>query len=55
MIMQMLVIAHRLETIRRADKIYFLKDGRVMEQGTHLSLIALGGHYASLYGVKEAT
>jgi ATP-binding cassette, subfamily B, bacterial MsbA len=44
-----LVIAHRLSTVRNADVILFLKDGRVVEQGGHDELIALGGHYARSY------
>ena len=44
-----LVIAHRLSTIKRADKIIVLQHGRVMEQGTHEQLLAMGGHYSQLY------
>lgn len=43
------VIAHRLSTIRNADLILVLKDGDIIEQGTHDELIAKGGFYADLY------
>ncbi|KLT43566.1 P-loop containing nucleoside triphosphate hydrolase protein [Cutaneotrichosporon oleaginosum] len=42
------VVAHRLATVRNADKILVIADGRVAEQGTHDSLLALGGVYAGL-------
>lgn len=44
-----IVIAHRLSTVRRADKILVMHEGRIAEQGTHASLIARGGVYAELY------
>ena len=43
------VIAHRLSTIRDADLILVMKDGDIIEQGTHESLLAEGGFYANLY------
>ena len=43
-----LMIAHRLSTVRNADRIYVIDAGRVAEQGNHASLISLGGLYARL-------
>ena len=43
------VIAHRLSTIRDADLILVMRDGDIVEQGTHQSLLAMNGFYASLY------
>ena len=43
------VIAHRLSTIRSADHILVMRDGRVVEQGTHESLMATDGFYRQLY------
>jgi ATP-binding cassette subfamily B protein len=45
----MLVVAHRLSTVVNANRILLMHQGRVVEQGTHAELIALGGHYARLY------
>ena len=49
-----LVIAHRLSTVRGADRILVLTDQGVAEQGTHDELIAAGGAYASLYRVQAS-
>jgi ATP-binding cassette subfamily B protein len=47
-----LVIAHRLSTVRNAQRIVVLTDNGVDEQGTHEELMALGGTYANLYNVQ---
>ncbi|MCU1356669.1 MAG: putative transporter permease/ATP-binding protein [Acidimicrobiales bacterium] len=44
-----IVIAHRLSTAERADRVGVVADGRLAELGTHAELVALGGHYATLY------
>ena len=47
-----IVIAHRLATIRRADVIFVIEDGRIIEQGTHQDLLSHGGLYAELYEIQ---
>ncbi|WP_189482100.1 lipid A export permease/ATP-binding protein MsbA [Alishewanella tabrizica] len=47
-----IVIAHRLSTIENADSIIVMDQGRILEQGTHAELLALGGAYASLHKLQ---
>jgi ATP-binding cassette subfamily B protein len=49
-----LVIAHRLSTVRGADQILVVADGRIVERGTHLELLAQHGLYADLYNTQFA-
>lgn len=44
-----IVIAHRLSTVRNADRIIVLRDGAIIEEGNHNALLAAGGHYSELY------
>ncbi|MFC5288823.1 ABC transporter ATP-binding protein [Actinokineospora guangxiensis] len=50
-----IVIAHRLSTVRAADKILVVEDGRIVEQGTHTDLLAADGRYAELHRTQFAT
>jgi subfamily B ATP-binding cassette protein MsbA len=47
-----LVIAHRLSTVEKADRILVMAGGRVVEVGTHAELLASNGHYATLYRMQ---
>lgn len=51
----LLVIAHRLSTVRSADRIVVLEDGRVTEQGRHDDLVAAGGRYAALWDAQSSS
>jgi ATP-binding cassette subfamily B protein len=44
-----ILIAHRLSTVKSADRIIVLREGKIIEEGNHDALMANGGHYAELY------
>ena len=48
------VVAHRLSTIKESDVILVMKDGNIIEQGTHEELLANGGFYNKLYNSQFA-
>ena len=48
------IVAHRLSTIKKADLILVMKDGKVVEQGSHAQLLEIGGEYATLYNGQFA-
>ncbi len=50
-----LVIAHRLSTIERADRIVVMREGAVVETGSHAELVARGGYYSTLHRMQFAS
>ena len=48
------IVAHRLSTIKEADVILVMKDGNIIEQGDHNSLMKAGGFYSNLYNSQFA-
>lgn len=49
-----IIISHRFSTVRIADRIAVVADGRIAELGTHHELLALGGRYAQLFEIQSA-
>ena len=47
-----ILISHRFSTVRKADYIFVLHDGRLVEQGGHAELLALGGKYAAMFNAQ---
>jgi ATP-binding cassette subfamily B protein IrtB len=48
------MVAHRMRTVQRADRVVFLDGGRVAEEGTHEELVRLGGRYAGFWNLATA-
>jgi ATP-binding cassette subfamily B protein len=44
-----IIVAHRLSTVRSADRIIVIDKGKIIEEGDHIGLMELGGHYCDLY------
>jgi len=49
-----IAIAHRLSTVKSADRIYTMEDGRITERGPHDELVDKNGKYAELHGIQSA-
>lgn len=49
-----IIISHRITTLMEADKIFVIKDGRVVEEGTHDELMRAGGIYRRTYDIQNA-
>jgi ATP-binding cassette subfamily B protein len=48
-----IIISHRLSTVRMADCIFFLKNGRILEKGSHEELMAFNGEYSQLFRIQS--
>jgi len=51
----MVIVAHRLSTIRKCDQIFYIEDGEILEMGSHEELISLGGNYKRLWDLNLST
>jgi subfamily B ATP-binding cassette protein MsbA len=49
-----ITIAHRLSTVKNADRIYTVEDGKITESGGHGELVNRGGKYAELYSIQSS-
>ena len=47
-----IILAHRLNSLMHADRILFIENGSIVEQGSHAELLALGGRYRALYDLQ---
>jgi ATP-binding cassette subfamily B protein len=47
-----ILISHRFSTVRMADQILVIEGGRILERGSHETLMQLGGHYAGLFALQ---
>jgi ATP-binding cassette subfamily B protein len=50
-----LLISHRFSTVRMADRIVVLEGGRLVEEGNHTQLMALGGRYSAMFEMQAAS
>ena len=50
-----LLISHRFSTVRMADRIVVLEGGKLVEEGSHADLVALGGRYAAMFEMQAAS
>lgn len=50
-----LIVAHRLSTIIHANTILVLKDGRIVEKGTHDYLLSIKGHYSQMWNIQQSS